>query len=215
MTNDGDLKKSVLAELSWDPSVDAAHIGVTAHNGVVSLSGHVETYSEKYGAEKAAQRVKGVKAVAEEIEVQLASTMKRNDEDIATAASNRIAWDGAVSRFGINVVVEKGWVKLSGQVEWQYQRYEAEQDVRDLLGVVGVSNMITIKPRVDTSHISEDIRHALHRSWYDFDRIQVTSTNGTVKLTGTVDNWHDWQLASSTAWAAPGATAVDNQISII
>ncbi len=214
MLTDSELKKSVLTELDWEPSVNAAHIGVTAHSGVVGLSGHVESFSQKYAAEKAAQRVKGVKAVAEEIEVHLPYTIKRTDEDIALAASNRIAWDTTVSQFGIKVMVEKGWVSLTGQVDWQYQRYDAEHTVRNLLGVVGVSNQISIKPRVNTSHISEDIRHALHRTWYDYDRINVTAQDNKVKLTGTVHNWHDWQLASTTAWAAPGTIAVDNEIAI-
>lgn len=214
MLIDSELKKSVLAELAWEPSVNAAHIGVTAHAGVIALSGHVESFSEKYAAEKAAHRVNGVKAVAEEIEVKLPYAIKRTDEDIALAASNHVAWDASLSKFGLQVMVEKGWITLTGEVDWQYQRYDAEHAVRNLLGVVGVSDQITIKPHVNTANIGENIRNALHRTWYDVDGINVSAENGKVKLTGSVDNWHDWQLASTTSWAAPGVNSVDNQITI-
>ncbi|MDW5317502.1 BON domain-containing protein [Rhizobium sp. PL01] len=214
MQNDNQLQKAVTEELSWEPSIKAAHIGVTAKNGVVTLSGHVDSYMEKQAAEKAARRVKGVKAVAEEIEVKLAFDAKRTDDEIAAAALNRLEWDVEVPNDIIRIKVEKGWVTLTGEVEWHFQQVAAERDVRALLGVVGVSNQTSIKPRVNEKNISENIRHALHRSWFDAKTINVTAKGGEVHLTGTADSWYDRQLAGSTAWAAPGATGVQNDITI-
>lgn len=216
MSHDTELQKSVIAELSWEPSISAAHIGVTADNGVVSLSGHVESFMEKHAAETAARRVKGVKAVAEEIEVRLPFHVKRADDEIAAAAVNRLSWDVSIPTDTVKVTVDKGWVTLSGQVDWQYQRGAAEQDIRGLLGVLGVSSQITIKPQVDTANLSDKITHALHRSWFfDPKTVWVSATGGKVRLTGTVHSWHDRQLAADTAWAAPGSTAVDNEIVVV
>jgi osmotically-inducible protein OsmY len=216
MFNDSQLQQAVLAELKWEPSVTAAHIGVTARGGVVALTGHVESYVEKHAAETAAGRVKGVKAVAEEIEVRLPFEKKRGDEEIAAAALGRLSWDVSVPRDAVKIKVEKGWITLTGEVDWHYQTQAAEQDVRGLLGVLGVSNQTTIKPRVDVSTLSDDITHALHRSvFFDPKEVTVSAQGGKVTLTGTVHSWHDRQVAASTAWAAPGATAVENHISIM
>ena len=183
MTSDGSLQKSVLDELAWEPSVTAAHIGVTAHGGVVTLTGHVESFAEKHAAETAAGRVKGVKAVAEEIEVVLPFDRQRGDDDIAAAAIERLAWDASVPADAVQVKVDKGWITLTGQVDWHYQQDYAEQDVRRLHGVVGVSNQITIKPRVNAADISDDIAHALHRSWFfDENNVTVTAVGGKVRL---------------------------------
>jgi len=143
--SDTKLQKAVLEELAWEPSVTAAHIGVTANAGIVTLSGHVESFAEKHAAEAAARRVKGVEAVAEEIEVRLAFDAKRSDGQIAAAVINRLDWNVAVPRNAVKVQVESGWITLSGQVDWDFQRTAAAHDVRWLLGVVGVSNQITIK----------------------------------------------------------------------
>jgi osmotically-inducible protein OsmY len=216
MFNDSQLQQAVLAELKWEPSVTAAHIGVTAKGGVVALTGQVESYVEKHAAETAAGRVKGVKAVAEEIEVRLPLEKKRGDEEIAAAALGRLSWDVSVPRDAVKIKVEKGWITLTGEVDWHYQTQAAEQDVRGLLGVLGVSNQTTIKPRVDVSTLSDDITHALHRSvFFDPKEVTVSAQGGKVTLTGTVHSWHDRQVAASTAWAAPGATAVENHISIM
>jgi osmotically-inducible protein OsmY len=214
MSHDDQLQKAVLAELQWEPRITAAHIGVTANAGTVTLTGHVESYGQKHAAEMATGRVKGVKAVAEEIEVLLPFTGQRDDAEIATAAVNRLAWDTSIPRDAVKIKVEKGLVSLTGQVEWHFQKEAAEREVRNLLGVTGVSNQITIRPHVDTTHISEDIRHALHRAWFDPEKVTVTEHDGNVKLTGTVHSWHDWQRASSTAWAAPGAISVENDLEI-
>jgi osmotically-inducible protein OsmY len=216
MPNDNRLQQAVLDELSWEPSVTAAHIGVAANSGVVTLTGHVESFAQKHAAEAAVRRVKGVKAIAEEIEVRLSSATKRSDEEIAGAAIGRFEWDVSIPRDTIKVTVDKGWVTLTGEVDWNYQKDAASLDVRPLFGVVGIINQITIKPTVNTSNISDDIVHALHRSWFfDPKTISVSAHGGRIRLAGTVHTWHDRQLAAATAWSAPGATAVENDIAII
>ena len=216
MSHDSKLQQDVLAEFKWEPSVTAAHIGVTANGGVVTLTGHVESYAEKFAAEAAARRVKGVKAVAEEIEVRLPFDVTRSDDEIAAAAIDRLAWDVSVPRDSVLVKVENGWVTLSGQLDWHYQKQAVEQNIRPLFGVVGVSNQLTIKPKVDTSTLSDDINHALHRSWFfNPDHIKVTAAGGNVRLTGTVHSPHDRQVAAATAWSAPGATNVENDIAVV
>jgi osmotically-inducible protein OsmY len=212
MTADRDLQKSVLEELSWEPSITAAHIGVSAKDGVIALTGHVENYMEKFAAEQAAGRVKGVKAVAEEIEVRLPIDTNRSDEEIAAAALNRLAWSVSVPRDAVKVRVEKGWVTLTGEVAWHYQKEAAEHDVRSLFGVVGVSNQITIKAQVDAVHVQDEVMQALHRSWLFDPAISVSATGGRVKLSGTVRTPHDRRIAGATAWAAPGVTVVENDI---
>lgn len=182
----------------------------------MTLTGHVENYAEKLAAETAARRVRGVKAVAEEIEVRLPFEMTRGDDEVAAAAVDRLAWDVSVPRDSVQVKVEKGWVTLSGQLEWHYQKEAVEQNIRSLLGVVGVSNQMTIRPKVDTFNLSDDINHALHRSWFfNPDDIKVSAEGGRIRLTGTVHSPHDRQVAAATAWSAPGATNVENDIAVI
>lgn len=215
MIDDKQLKQSVLDELKWEPSVNAAHIGVTTKDGVVTLMGHVESYWEKSAAEKAAQRVKGVKAVAEEIEVRLPYSVKRGDEEIASAAVSHLKWDSAVPSDAIKVKVEKGRITLTGEVEWHYQQEAAAEDVQGLWGVVGVDNQVTIKPRPNATNIRDSIKVALNRSWFDPANIAVAAQGGRVTLTGTVNSWYERDVASSTAWAAPGATSVENDLAVI
>jgi osmotically-inducible protein OsmY len=215
MPNDNRLQQAVLEELNWEPSVTAAHIGVTANAGVVTLTGHVESFAQKHAAEVAVRRVKGVKAIAGEIEVRLPYETKRSDEEIAGAAIGRFEWDVSIPRDTVKVTVDKGWITLTGEVDWYYQKDSASVDVRTLFGVTGVSNQITIKPTVNTLNISDDIMHALGRSWFfDPKTISVSAQGGKVRLTGTVSSWHDRQIAATTAWAAPGATAVENDIAV-
>lgn len=209
------LQKAVLAELQWDPSISAAHIGVIANDGVVTLTGHVESYAEKLAAEAAARRVKGVKAIAQEIEVRLPFHAKRDDDEIAAAAKDRLAWDVSLPADCIIAEVEKGWIKLMGEVDWHYQKKAAEHDVLGLYGVRGVTNEIRIKSRVNVENISDDIMHAMNRSWFfDPKTINVTAEGGKVRLDGTVKSMHDKQLAAATAWTAPGVTDVENDIVI-
>jgi len=216
MTEDRKLQEAVLAELSWEPSVTAGHIGVTARHGVVTLTGHVENFAEKHAAETAAGRVKGVVAVAEEIEVKLPFERQRGDEEIAAAATERLSWDVSVPKDAVKVKVEKGWITLSGEVDRHFQRNAAEQDVRRLMGVVGVSNQTTIKPTLNIADISDKIVHALHRSWFfDPKNISVTAEGGTVRLSGTVHSISERADALATAWAAAGTTDVVNDIVIV
>jgi osmotically-inducible protein OsmY len=208
------LQESVLAELAWEPSVTAAHIGVTARDGVITLTGHVQRFAEKQAAQTAALRVKGVKAVAEEIEVKLPFDTVRSDDDIARAAIDRLAWDSTLPKNAIKVVVQDGWITLTGEVGWHFEHDAAAQDVRRLWGVVGVSNQITLKPRVNTYNLTSDISAALHRSWFEPAGIKVTADGGKVILSGHVKSWSERELAGSTAWAAPGAVDVENDLII-
>jgi osmotically-inducible protein OsmY len=214
MFDDKQLKQAVLDEMIWEPSVNAAHIGVTAKAGVVTLMGHVETYSEKSAAEKAARRVRDVKAVVEEIEVKLPFDIKRGDAEIAAAAVDRLGWNPAFSGDPVKVKVEKGWITLTGEVNWHYQKEVAEDEIAGLWGVIGVSNQITIKSRPNASNIKDNIMVALQRSWFDPTTINVNVEGGAVNLTGTVHKWTERAVAASTAWAAPGTTSVQNNINV-
>ena len=192
MSQDSQLQQSVLAQFIWEPSVVGGHIGVTANAGVVTLSGHVDSYAAKHAAETAARRVKGVKAVADEVEVRLSFETKRSDEEIAAAAIERLSWNVSVPKDSVKVTVSKGWVTLTGQVDWWFQKEAAEQDIRPLHGVIGVSNQATIKPRVNTANLRDDITHALHRSWFfDPEAVRVHADGGNIVLSGTVHSYHE------------------------
>jgi osmotically-inducible protein OsmY len=215
MPRDSQLQQAVLAELSWDPSIVASHIGVTAKAGIVTLMGHVANFAEKHAAELAARRVKGVTGVAMELDVRLAFDHQRDDEDIAAAVVDRLAWDVSIPKDAISVNVDAGWVTLAGEVDWYYQRDIAEQDVLRLLGVTGLSNQVTIKQRPNAEAISDSIAHALGRSWlFDGGSVTVRATGGKVTLTGSVRTPHDRELAGLTAWAAAGTTQVENELAI-
>ena len=174
--------------------------------------GHVENFAEKSAAEKAARRVKEVRAVAEEIEVRLPFSVKLGDEEIASHTANRLQWDSAFPSGTVKAKVEKGWVTLTGEVDWNYQRDAAENDVRRLWGVIGVSNEIAIKPKPNASNIRDNIIVALDRSWFDPAKVNVNAQGGKVTLTGTVESWYERDEAGSTAWAAPGTTSVQNDL---
>jgi osmotically-inducible protein OsmY len=216
MTNPDQLQQTVLAALRWEPGVSAARIGVAAYAGVITLTGVVESYAEKHAAETAARGVKGVLAVAQEIEVQLPFERQRGDDQIALAVLDRLAWDASIPPNAVSVQVEKGWVTLAGEVGWHYQREAAVQYVRRMHGVVGVSSTISIKPGINTVGISNDISIALHRACYpDLEAITVTEKDGKIRLTGSVHSWHAHQVAEDTAWSAPGAIDVENLIAVI
>lgn len=218
MNSDRSIKADVLAELDWEPMVRAEHIGVTARDGVVTLSGHVESYWQKRAAEEAAARIKGVKAIAEEIEVRLPVEVQRRDEDIAAAALNRLGWDGAVPEGAVTVQVEDGFVTLKGTVDYQYQREAALRAVQPLWGVRGVADQVLIRAAArkpaDANQISDDIRRALNRGWFAADTVHVAALGGTVTLSGSAATLRDRTLAVSTAWAAPGTMSVENHIRI-
>jgi len=216
VSQDTDLQKAVLDELNWTPGIAAGHIGVTANDGVITLSGHVNNYADKQAAEAAARRVKGVKGLAEEIEVRLPFEPLRTDDEIAAAALERLSWNVSIPQDGITVTVRQGWVTLSGTVAHWYQRIAVQQDITPLMGVAGITNEITITPQVDGSRLSQDIKTALTRTWFlGPNDVQVTAIDGSVTLTGTVHALFESDLAERCAWAAPGATGVVNHIVVV
>lgn len=214
MTDDHKLKTEVLAELAWEPSISSDHIGVTAEGGVVTLTGHVDSYRQKAAAERAVGRVKGVRAIAEEMEVRLSNDVRHSDEEIAAAALHTLAWSTSIPKDAVKVRVQKGYVTLTGQVDWHYQHDEVGRTIQSLSGVTGLANQIIVKQRPDTSKIQGDIGHALHRSWFANDRVKVSAKAGEVHLTGTVDSWQDRNMAATTAWRASGTTSVVNDIRV-
>ena len=215
MKSDLQLQQDVLAELQWEPSVNAAHIGVEVKSGIVTLAGHVESYAEKRGAERATQRVAGVKALAVEMQVKLPGSSQRDDGDIAKAIEGALGWMSNSPKDSVRVMVEKGWVTLTGEVMWDYQRWTAESSVRYLAGVTGISNQITIRPQVSQDAVKSDIEAALERRAHDeAKRIVVTVNGGDVTLRGTAHTWAERDLARNTAWAAPGVRHVIDLVTI-
>jgi len=215
MKTDIQLKQDVSAELSWEPSVNAAGIGVEVKDGIVTLAGHVGSYAEKLGAERAAQRVAGVKALAVEIDVKLLGVSKRTDTDIARSAENVLLWTSFLPKDAVKIKVESGWITLTGEVAWDYQRKAAVDAVRTLLGVSGVSDQIVIKTKVSASVVKSDIEAALQRrAKSDAQHIAVDVRGGDVILTGTVHSWSERELAANSAWMAPGVRSVVDNITV-
>lgn len=216
MSEELKLQQRVIDELTFDPAVNAAHIGVSVRGNVVALSGHVETYSEKLAAERAARRVKGVTAVAQELDVRPASDKKLADDEIAQRAAKIIDWNIALPPGTINIKVEHGIVTLEGTVEWGYQRDEAEYDVRKLGGVKGISNLLVVMPQARGNDVRAKILAAFERSAeVEATRISVEVVNGKVVLGGKVNSWIERQEAERAAWSVPGVTAVEDRIAIV
>lgn len=210
------LRQNILDELDFEPSVDAAHIGVSVANSVVTLSGIVGSYAEKLAAEKAARRVKGVTAIAEEIKVRYPGDSKTSDTEIAQRAVNILHWNAVVPPDSIQIQVQDGWVALSGKVDWHYQRAAAESAVRKLSGVVGVVNSITVQPRVQADDVKRKIEDALKRNAeVEAERINViVHDGGHIALDGFIDDWRERQAAEYAAWSAPGVRSVENRLTI-
>jgi osmotically-inducible protein OsmY len=216
MRTDTELQHAVMEELTWEPSVDAAEIGVSAESGIVTLSGMVKSLPQKWAAEKAAQRVYGVKAVTDEIVVKLPGDGELSDTEIARAVVNALDWNASVPRGHVKVVVAHGWVNLEGTVRFHYERVAAEYAVRGLIGVKGVTNLISVKPPQTSP---KDIKHKIEQAFeraadLDAEMISVEAKDGKVILRGTVDSWAEREQAELAAWAAPGVSRVENEILI-
>jgi osmotically-inducible protein OsmY len=215
MKTDSQLKKDVQAELEWDPAINATHVGVTVADGVVTLTGHLDSYAEKYAAERAAQRVEGVKAVAVELDVKLVAGHKRSDAEIGAAVESALRWNSLVPDDRVKVMVEQGWVTLSGQLDWEYQREQALKAVRPLTGVLGVTNNMTLKPQATPGNITQRIQGALQRqAEREAKGIEVIVSGHTVTLKGQVHSWAERKAAQGAAWSAPGISSVVNQLRV-
>lgn len=215
MKTDTQIQQDVLAELEWEPSVNAAKIGVEVMDGVVTLAGHVDSFAEKWDAERASQRVAGVRALATEIDVALPGSSRRNDADIARAAESALQWTTFLPKDSIKIMVEGGWITLTGQVGWEYQRQSASAAVRYLMGVTGVSDQISIKPKVTAVGVKSDIEAALKRhAQADAQKVVVAVSKGVVTLTGKVESWSERDMARQSAWGTPGVENVVDNITV-
>ena len=213
--SDESVQRDVLAELKWDARVSPNEVGVAVKNGIVTLTGRVDSYLKKWSAEEAAHRVRGVKAVANELEVKLPGSDERTDEDIAAAAIDSLQWNVGVTADDIQLTVSKGWVTLQGDVEWNYQKTEAERVVRNLRGVKGVTNLLTVKPRVKPDELKENIENALIRNARtDARNVDVEVEGSKVILKGKVRSFSEKEEAERAAWLAPGVTSVDNRLTV-
>lgn len=215
MDNDLTIREDVEAELEFEPLVDAAGIGVAVVDGVVTLSGHVSSYAQKIAAEVAAKRVKGVRALAQELEVRLPFASQHDDEEIARRAANVLEWTITAPREGVKLKVENGWVTLSGEVVQAFERTEAERALRRLEGVRGVSNLIKLKPGVAATDIRDRLKKAFHRNAeLEASRIAIAVEGGRVTLSGKVDKWSDRSVAENAAWAVPGVYQVEDRLTL-
>ena len=214
--NDIELRQNILDELEFEPAVNAADIGVAVDKGIVSLGGHVSSYAEKLAAEKAVKRVKGVRAIAEGIKVRFANDKKTNDDEIARRALSILEWSASVPKGAVMVKVQDGWVTLSGEVFWQYQRLEAEHLIRRLSGIHGILNSITLKPQVEPRQVRYRIEGALRRNAHiQADQIEVRVEDGrAVTLEGSVHDWQEREAVERAAWSVPGVSRVIDHLRI-
>jgi len=210
---DTELRDTVERALDFEPSIDAADIGVAVESGVVTLTGHVPTYAQKFTAERVVQGVNGVRGIAQEIEVRDGLGRQPADDEIAARALNSLSWDVTVPNEKIQVKVQKGWVTLTGKVDWNFQRMAAEHAVRKLSGVLGVANQIAVQPAVKAGDIKRRIEEALKRSAeVEANGVTVSVNNTKVTLEGKARSWVERGAIERAAWAAPGVASVDDRI---
>lgn len=213
--SDRQIQKDVLAELAFEPRVDAASIGVAVEDGVVALSGHVPALAQKTAAEAAARRVKGVRAIAQEIEVRLVGDVDPTDETIAARAADVLSWNALPKASPIHVSVEDGWISLTGHVEWAHQRQEAELVLRSLAGVRGIRNQIAVTPHATPDDVEKHIARAFHRNAeLERSHLKVQVEGSKVTLRGRVKTWYEQEMAERAAWSTPGVTSVIDEIEI-
>ena len=215
MKSDNQIQRDVMEELKWEPYLNASNIGVSVKNGIVTLSGQVDTYSKKIAAEKAPKRVAGVKAVAEDIQIGVSSVYTKTDTEIAQAVVNALKWHAAVEEEKIKIKVENGNVTLQGEVEWEYHRTNAKTAIENLTGVLSVFNLITVKPKITASDIQQKINSAFLRSaTIDAKKITADVMGSRVTLRGTVRSFTEKEDAENAAWNAPGGISVTSKIEI-
>jgi osmotically-inducible protein OsmY len=216
MKTDKQLQKDVMSELSWESSINAAHIGVEVEQGVVTLSGHVDNLSQKWIAERVVKRVSGVRAVAFDLEVKLPDADKRNDTDIALSAINTLEYANSIPKGAIQVTAEDGVITLRGEVVWDFQRQTAESLIKGLNGVRNVINLLAVKPKVSLTAVKSEIEAALKRRAYlDAQEINVAVAGDVITLSGKVHNWTEKNLAINSAWSTPGVRSVVDKLSFV
>lgn len=209
------LQEDIINELAWDPSIKATRIGVAVKDGVVTLTGHLDTYAEKDAAMRALRRVSGVKAIAVEVDVKLSDEHERSDTDIANSVEVALKWHTSIPSDAIRATVEHGWVTLEGEVEWDFQRRSAENAIRPLVGVVGISNQVKLRPKPLAADISRQIEDALKRQAIrEAQHIRISVDGDAVTLRGAVHSWHERLAAQGVAWSAPGVRTVVNELHV-
>jgi len=212
---DKQIRQNIIDELDFDPRIDGAHVGVAVENGIVTLTGHVGSYTERVAAEKAAQKVRGVRGVVEEITVRFGDERPPRDDDLARRAVQMLDWSAIAPRSAVQVKVQNGWVTLSGMVGWQYQKEEAYRAIRRLAGVAGIVNAIEVTPKTSVPDVRARIMAALKRSAeLEADAITVSVEDGRVVLEGTIKACHERQIAENAAWSAPGVRAVADHLTL-
>jgi osmotically-inducible protein OsmY len=215
MRSDAQIKEDVLNTLKWSPDIKEEHIGVTVHNGAVTLSGHVPTYWQKRAANEATKRVAAVKAIVDDVEVHLESEMRMTDEGLAERIANVLKWNVATAGKNVKAEVKNAAVTLTGDVDWQHQRSNIERNIEHVRGVTNVINLITIKPRVSPTNVREEIKDALKRhAEIEASRITVEVVNGMVTLSGAVESLAELDRVEDAAWDAPGITRVVNNLRV-